>query len=332
MSEWKPLTLDGLTKRIGWGIVFGIVVLGMAMLYSDVDALGRAASDFDFGVLLPVLGLSVVGYGMRVLKWHLYLRRLNIRLPFVEGSVVFLAGLVMSITPAKVGEVLKSFLLKQSHGLAVSRTAPIVVAERLTDFIALVLLALYGVATSGYGIGVVAVAGGMSLALLALMGSSRAGEWLLDRMESWPYLSRFVPALRDAYGASVLLMGARVTVVSVLLSIVAWGSEAVGMWLVLNAATGGAAPFGLSVFVFSFGTVAGALSMLPGGLVATEGSMVVMLFEVFRIVSHRGTATLVTLVVRFCTLWFGVLVGVFALIIHQRVYGGPTGRHSSHHG
>src|SRR5437764_518800 len=77
------------------------------------------------------------------------------------AAVVFGAGLSLSITPAKLGELLKSYLLREMHGVPAPRTAPIVVAERVTDLIALLVLAVIGVAAFGVDPTLVAIAGAL---------------------------------------------------------------------------------------------------------------------------------------------------------------------------
>ena len=63
------------------------------------------------------------------------------------------------------------------------------------------------------------------------------------------------------------------------LGTVAWLGEGVAMYLVLLGL--GVAPttyaFGMAVFVLSFSTIVGAISALPGGLVAADGSIAGML-------------------------------------------------------
>src|SRR5207248_2162695 len=77
--------------------------------------------------------------------WELYLRRLGVRIPLRDSFGIFLSGFSLTVTPGKIGEVLKSYLLREVHGVPMARTAPIVIAERLTDLVALAALALVGV-------------------------------------------------------------------------------------------------------------------------------------------------------------------------------------------
>ncbi len=147
--------MKNLHRRILLGVVLGVVVLAGLMIITDAEALAASFRSFDPAVLGPVLGLVSLGYAFRVIKWQRYLSVLEVRVPWGESTWAFLAGLVMSITPGKVGEVLKSFLLKESRGVPITRTAPVVVAERITDLLALILLSAWGATFLGVGVSVI---------------------------------------------------------------------------------------------------------------------------------------------------------------------------------
>ncbi|MCK7516980.1 MAG: flippase-like domain-containing protein [Ignavibacteriales bacterium] len=71
-------------------------------------------------------------------------------------------------------------------------------------------------------------------------------------------------------------------------------------------------------FSYSFSTIVGALSMLPGGLGITEGSLTLMLVR-------KGLSELsafaATFIVRAVTLWFAVLVGAIkSFIISKKIW------------
>jgi len=78
--------------------------------------------------------------------------------------------------------------------------------------------------------------------------------------------------------------------------------------------------FGLlwASFSYSFSTIIGAISMLPGGLGLTEGSLTYLLMEK-GITADISVAT--TFIVRAVTLWFAVLVGIISLSFYQRRFG-----------
>jgi uncharacterized membrane protein YbhN (UPF0104 family) len=305
-------------------VVLGVLVVAGLMAYSDGKELSQAWQALNTSVLAGVLGLVCLGYAFRIIKWQLYLRQLDISLPIGESTVVFLAGLVMSVTPAKVGEVLKSFLLRESRNIPVAKTAPVVVAERLTDLLALIILASWGAAMNDYGVGIILAATVLTGGLLALLTSGKASAWLIDRVESLPWIGGLAPKLREAYQSMAALIGAKTLLMTTLLSILAWGGEGFAFWLLLDAFPGTTASLHAAIFIFSFATLAGALTMLPGGLLATEASMIALLFAVFSLTPSEGVATSATLLIRFCTLWFAVVLGIFALIIYRWRYIPPS--------
>src|SRR5438105_8579124 len=105
-----------------------------------VGALAR----FRWEYLPAILALTLFNYICRFFKWQYYMKRLKIDVPWVKSFLIFISGLSMAITPGKVGELLKSYLLKRSTGAPISYTSPIIVAERLTDGIAMLVLASAG--------------------------------------------------------------------------------------------------------------------------------------------------------------------------------------------
>ncbi|HEY2735163.1 MAG TPA: lysylphosphatidylglycerol synthase domain-containing protein, partial [Polyangiales bacterium] len=130
----------GLTGKIAIAAVFGGLVFAGLALYGDVAKLRNAAMGFAPRAVALGFALAAGNYGLRICRWQYYLRCIDVTVPLFESSIVFLSGFVMSVTPGKVGEVFKSLLLYESRGVSMIRTAPIVIAERLTDLIALVLL------------------------------------------------------------------------------------------------------------------------------------------------------------------------------------------------
>src|SRR5262249_10688598 len=95
-----------------------------------------------------------------------YLAVLGIRgIPKRESFLTFLSGFVLTITPGKVGEVFKSLILFRLRGIEIARTAPIVVAERLTDLIGVIAMIAVGSLSCPGGV-VWASAGAMVVALL----------------------------------------------------------------------------------------------------------------------------------------------------------------------
>ena len=315
--------LTQLRNKIIVSVLLGLVVVVILGLLSDIGQVGQSFSTFDWAMLPAVLGFTLLNYVLRWAKWDYYLRRMGMgrSVGYGDSALLFTSGMVMAVTPGKVGEVLKSYLLKRINGTPISASAPIVLAERVTDGLAMLLL-------MGFGLTLYAPARLAFFALLALTAvgllvlQSRALVlWISNLMLKLPYGQKIVPRLLTAYDSSQRLLSLRILLPSTLISLVSWFGECVAFYYVLRG-LGVPASFLLlqqATFVFAASTLFGLVSFLPGGLGVSEASSTGLL--VLLIPMASGPATTATIIIRFCTLWFGVTLGAIALAIFGRRYG-----------
>ncbi len=311
------LTRNKLRAGIIFSLALTLVVLTAIALYGDLPHLLTAIAHFRWGFLPIILGLTLFNYCGRFLKWHYYLKRLTIRIHWRKSLLIFISGLSMAITPGKVGELLKSYLLKRSTGEAVSRTSPIIVAERLTDGVAMIALSSTGLALYRYGwellVGLLAcVVGGV-----LVIQNWRISLALLAFGERLPGISRAALWLRAFYESSYILLQWRPLPLAITLGIISWAGECVALYLVFAGLGLG---FGLdlfvkSMFIMGVSSLVGSASGLPGGLGTADGSMIGLTRLLLTSSATIGGAA--TLLIRLCTLWFGLALGVVALLIYR---------------
>ncbi|HWV37945.1 MAG TPA: lysylphosphatidylglycerol synthase domain-containing protein, partial [Vulgatibacter sp.] len=129
------------------GIAAGaLLYLGLS-LWAGLPAVAGELSRFRLPLLVPIFGLSLLNYALRFAKWEYLLRRLGVKVGRRENAGIFVAGLAMTITPGKAGELLKPYLVRQATGAPLTRTVPALVTERGTDALAVLGLAALGVTT-----------------------------------------------------------------------------------------------------------------------------------------------------------------------------------------
>jgi len=147
------------------------------LLYWRVGELGVALRGFRLAYLAPVLALVLVNYGLRFARWHYYLRRCGARVPWRESAAVFLSGFALSITPARVGELLKCVLLRDEAGVKMSVSVPVVVADRVNDLVAICILVAAGMLrySAARGASLLAIA-----AVAALVAVLAFSPWIAD--------------------------------------------------------------------------------------------------------------------------------------------------------
>jgi uncharacterized membrane protein YbhN (UPF0104 family) len=288
--------------------------------YRDVaDRLGR----FAWPAAAAALALASANYLVRFLKWEYYLRRLGVVVPRGRSLGIFLAGFSLTVTPGKVGEVLKSYLLRETSGVPMARTAPIVVAERVSDLIALLCLSLVGVGSLGSSRRLLVAGAALVGGLVVAVSWERAGRWGIALLGRLPGLGRRAAALDEFYRSTRELHRPAPLLVATALSVAAWACECLAFHVVLGGFPGTDAGLKLCTFIYAVMTIAGALSFLPGGLGVQEGGMVGLLVATARGVDHP-TAVAATFVTRVSTLWYAVLVGVVALAWVRRRLAPPN--------
>lgn len=311
--------------------LFAVFVYAVLALASDVRSLKVVLGDYAWWTLGAALALAFANYVLRFAKWEYYLRTLGIgaragtsgdeatfeRIPRGESFAIFLAGFSMSITPGKAGEVFRSALLASARGTPVARSAPIVIADRVTDLLALVALVAAGSAYfPGYG-WIAAAALALVSVVIFFVFVPKAAHTVLGWIGKFGPTQRIAPKLIDAYDALRAVMSPGAVVGMTALSVVAWGLECVALWIILRG-LGQSTNLPLSFFVYGTATVAGAIAMLPGGLGGTELTMRTMLSALGGLSAAPAAAA--TLLVRLATLWFAVIVGFVALSIFRAKY------------
>jgi uncharacterized membrane protein YbhN (UPF0104 family) len=266
-------------------------------------------------VIVGLLALSLFNYAARALRWHIYCEALKLRVPLATGSLYYFAGFAMTVTPGRIGEALRLWFLRRTHGHSYERTLALIAADRIADATALIIIGLIGIALLGMSAVAIAPMAAITLAAILLAARPRylaamvgLGYRIVGR---WPRLfGRLRIAVRQLgkLGSPGHLLGAFA------LSIVGWFAEAIEVWWVVHAC-GGAIGIWEAAVAFAVSMVVGAATMIPGGLGGTEIGMVALLTQ--RGVSWEIAVT-TTAVVRLTTLWFSVGVGMAALPLAVR--------------
>ncbi len=313
-------SFNSLRQKILLSLVFGLAVFAALGIYADLPKIAESLGKFKWQFLPAILALTLLNYLLRFVKWHYYLGQIGVkRIGLRDSSLVFFSGLSMVVTPGKVGEWLKSYLLKEVTGTPISASAPIVIAERLTDGLAMLLLASGGLLIYGYGWEVLSVVFLAALILVTVIQFRPLAQALLSFGERLPLVSAKIHHLHIFYDSSYQLLKMRNLLLAVGIGLVSWAGESVAFYFVLVGL--GLQPNIMlliqATFILSVSSVVGAASMVPGGLAVAEGSIATLLLFL-HVVTELSLAATATLLIRFCTLWFGVSIGIFALFLFTR--------------
>ncbi len=298
----------------------GIALYGSVTIASDYRSIMAALTGFPLDSLALVISLVVVGWILRGVRFHYYLKKSEQPVPLYYSIVSFLAGFALTGTPGKIGEAMKSVFLKRDYGVSVTKVVGILVVERLMDLFGVLLLGSMSLLLFESWAGMFLICAGLVVSAGLFLCMERIYrpvlEWFSNfRILSWP-ANRVLTALLSGRE----LMTVRIFVVGLILSTVAWFMETISLYVIMKG-------FGLSAtlleanFIYCFSTLVGALSMAPGGIGGTEAGMIGLM--TFMGISY-STGLPAVLLIRICTLWLAIFVG---LIFSVYLTASPRTRH-----
>lgn len=308
-------------RRVLVVMLFGVLLYGAFAVYRGLDKMEGVLRTFGWWAFLLGCALAFGNYCLRYLKWEFYLARLDIRgIPKMDSFLTFLSGFVLTVTPGKVGEVFKSLVLHETYKVPMAKTAPIVIAERVTDLIGIIALIVVGSLGFEGGLRWAAVGAVLVASLLVVIGSRTLSMKIIGLVERMPgRIGKIGPKLHASYDSLATMLRPRNLVWPTLLSVVAWSLECLSLWVILQG-FGQVTSVPLCMFFYATSTLAGALVPVPGGLGVTEGALQEQLMNLGHVPETVSTAAMI--LVRFATLWFAVLVGFVALTILKRRHPG----------
>lgn len=308
--RWRDLAL-----LVGLIILVIIGLFGLAIATGWEETL-TAIRDLSATEIVILLALSLVNYVFRGLRWHVFATKLGLGTTILQNMRHFLAGFAMSVTPGRVGELVRMRWIRRETGWSFERTAPLVLMDRAADLAAMALLLALAVALSASG-----MKGGAPVAILGLIAafivtrpkllSALAGVGHTVTGKRFPQLFARV---RRAASSLRAFTGPTTLIIAGFLGVLGWMAEGYAFYLLLNW-MGADITFWIAVGIFIFATLAGGLTGAPGGLGGAEAAMLALLVLDGVPIAIAAPATLV---IRVTTLWFAIGIGLLVFPAAER--------------
>lgn len=258
--------------QVGISFVIGGVFLVLAFRNVPLRELGQALARFHWTWLLPAVAVSVLLMLMRTWRWQLELLPLQ-RLPFGRlWAVTAVAYSAINLLPARLGEVVRPWLLAQVTSVRMSQAIGSLVVEKLMDSFSILAYILLGLVITAelppwirQGAVVPAIFTAGFAAVVAITYArgeqffARAVQPVLPHRLAEASL-RIVRAVLD--GMRVLPDG-RLLGTVFLASLLLWFLPILSSWVVIQG-FGFAVPFSAALVVFIFIGFGTALPNAPG--------------------------------------------------------------------
>jgi len=311
-----------------------LVLIFRVALNVDVNELADGIGRSNKLLILAGFVVFYLGFPLRGFRWVLLLRGTGFRLRTRDATeIIFLSWLVNCLVPAKLGDLYRAYLLKINSPVSLSRTVGTVFIERILDLFAIAVLGL----AAGFWsfrnglpgeIQVVAAIGVAVIVLLALglLTLRNFGRRILVRLpiphRALELYDRFEEGVFGAVGIRAL---PRLVVITGLI----WATEALRLYLVVQALNFPGVQLGLSgaVFVALIGSLLTAVPLAPAGLGVVDLGMAGILIAAYG--TTLSQATTIVLVDRTISVFSIIVLGSIAYAVSSKRRGagltGPVG-------
>lgn len=299
-------------------ILFAVAIYLIMGIYADFGNLLFAIKHFNWVFFILMIILTTIAYFIRFLKWNFFLKSVGVFLSLKENLFVFFSGLGMIITPAKVGEIWKGWLIKDINGESLGKTVPVVIVDRVTDLIGLLILSALGVLYYKEGAYVLITVLLLFILFFLAIKSKRISAKITNILEK--RAGKYSKDIKTMHNTFQKLVDPKNMSLMSFLSVFAWFFECLALYFVILG-FGESLSILISTFVFSFASLAGALSMIPGGLGVAEATFSGLL-QYFGLTATISVG--VAIIIRFGTLWYGAVLGFLVYLIFKKRIMGET--------
>ena len=325
-------------NRILAGFAIGFVIYLGLLLFADAegltDDLVAQIRIYPWLLIVPVILQKFVSWFFRFLEWHYYLGVIGARdkISRFDSGILFVSGFTMAVSPGKVAEMLKTVILKTKTGVPIATSAPVVIAERVVDGLAVIILSFLSLLAAGDQINLgpyrplIFLSTALLAAGLVAVQIRPLAYFGLDVIARLPLVGRLYDWLSGFYESSREIFKLKHIIPTTGFGMVASALDAVGFVIILYG-------FGIdvtwllllqSMVIVGLASAIGALSGVPNGAGITEISVSAMLTIIVAPLNPVLTAGVAAAAVieGFLHKWLRVLVGLLvATIFRKRLFG-----------
>lgn len=293
-----------------------VLYIGM-ILFAEPAKIFSAFSKMNVISWLLILGCSFSNYLLRFIRWHYYLSYLCHQIPLTLHFLYYMAGFALTLTPAKVGETIRSTYLAQ-HAVPYTRSLAMFFTERFLDVVVIALLSLFVLqfklqSTSQNYNHFILISVFVIVSFIPLLRQTFVTQCFNSVAKQVPWkiirtllqhLTRMLTTARELFAYKPIYIG-------LLLGSIAWLIQGVAFYFILTTLNIDIT-LQQSIGIYAISLLAGAVSFIPGGIGTTEAVMTLLLTLLG---ADTATAIAAALISRLSTLWFAVGLGFSAALV-----------------
>lgn len=312
-------------KRIWFGLILSLLLLGYVFYQTDPAKIWNSLQQAQYIFLIPALALYFIGVGIRAARWHFLLRDLK---PIPTRSLfrtVVIGYAANDLLPARMGEIVRAFLLGREERISKTSTFVTILIERLFDGLTMLTFIVAAsfllhftdeeLAMRVRLVSSLFIAAILGLAVLAGMPQRvvRFADFFVQHLPE-EFQSRSRTLTHSFLNGLGVLRNPRDSLIVFTLSILAWLCET-GMYAVLALGFGMTLRFAIYLLAAAFANLVTIAPSTPGYVGVFDAPIVYVLTTIGGV--EQNLATSYTLVLHAALILPVTLLGLY--------YAGRTG-------
>ena len=299
-----------LDNRLILVLVAVVGIYAIFLFISDYNIISEKISNLKINYLPLILFLVSASLVPLIIKWHFLLKNCEIDIPLTKSIAVFLSGLAFEITPGQIGVLMKSQILKTSSNIPRTKTAAIVLVEKVYDLIGAILASAMGIIILGLDFYLIIIAILVLTIVFFIIYYRPASKLFLKRITKTKFFSKYVENISEFDKIVQKSTSVKVATICILLAVTYWFIISTAVYYTLIAFDVNTLDYLKVLAIYATSALLGAVSLIPGGVGIAEGTIAGLLtLEGIDI----SIALVLSVVIRVFTFWFVVAVGFISL-------------------
>lgn len=310
-KHWRVLLLGGLVS---------LAAIYLVAKQINLQELGRALSQAQYGYVLPAAVLIVLGLAARAVRWRVLL---NYMLPLWRSfNIINVTYLINGLVPFRLGELARAFLANRADPpIPIFTSFSTIIVERLLDTLA--VLVILGLALTAAPIPAELQTAAAAFAPLVIIGFAVLIIMAISPERSATLVAKIVPRslagrwnivewFKQFLDGLKPLTRIRTLIPIILWTIIAWGLS-IATGYVLMIAFFGEGNWAATCLFTAAASFAVAVPAVPGNVGPYEASIVLAL-QAMNLGGSYETMVAFAIVVHALNLGMSAILGVFGFV------------------
>ena len=304
-----------LGKKFFLTIIVTVAIYSTIILLVDIQKVYIQLSEFDLK-FIPLIILTIfTSWGILYIRWHILLKKQNIKIPFKTNVLIYFSGYSFAISPGKSGEFIKSIIMKEKLGIKKSTTIPIIFLERYFDMIGTVIVASFSILVIGiHTTSILVIVIGL-FTLIFLVVYKNSFQLLMKLLKKISFFAKYTSSFENMQMILKQSQTPKTIFTCTSLTIIYRFIEGIGIFLIIISMDVEILDYLITTSTYSLSVIIGTISFSPGGLGVTEGSFAGLLSLQGLDISQ---SFIMAIIVRIFTLWVAIVVGFISLHLISR--------------